>query len=84
MYGTVLSPVPREAADTHMKMQQVASPTAGGSKTALTKLAGEPQGPGGGGRGRQLPRSAANKLVAEANHLHTRVCFFMCKVKVLS
>lgn len=71
MYGTVLSPIPKEAADTHTKKQRVASPTAGGSETALKNLAGEPRGSGVGPEGRQLPRSAANKLVTEANHLHT-------------
>lgn len=60
----VLSPVPKEAADTHRNKQQVESLTAGGSKTALRKL--ESQVSGG-----ETPRSAANKLAAGANHLHT-------------
>lgn len=60
----VLSAIPKEAADTHRNKQQVESPTAGGSKTALRKLESQVSG-------QQTPRSAANELAAGANHLHT-------------
>lgn len=60
--ATVLSPFPKEAVDTHTNKQQVESLIAGGSKAALASQAS----------GRQLlTSSAANKLVAEANHLPT-------------